>query len=165
MDHTLTELARDILGADTMGAINHAFARMAVAEDEIARAKRRWPRAAKRLHGAFGTLCPTRYVLGTEEMFRKHCQELLARVKSGEDVVPGTDVELACAFMHASLAAPPDSDHAFAYGLVFARLFPERADITRDLGRESYKGRAEEILSELRRKIGNEVQRKPVRVL
>lgn len=159
----LHDIAREFLGADAMNIVQRTFARMGVAEEEIEAAKKRWPRAAKRLHGSFGALCPSAYVLGTEEMYRKHCRELLARVKRGEDVGPGTDVEVACVLMQASFAAPPDSDHAFAYGVVFARLFPERADITSDLGRESYAGRSEEILSSLRKKIGADAGRRLAR--
>lgn len=155
----LDAVVRDVLGAELDGAVRGAFKKMEWAEEEIAAAEKRWPRARRRLHASFMTLCPTGYTLGSEEVYRRHCRELLVRVKSGQDVGPGTDAEVACVLMQASLAAPPDADHAAAYGVVFARLFPEHAEIVGDLRREYITGRADEIIAELRKKIGREVNR------
>lgn len=159
----IPEAVRDILGAPLSNAVSHAFDLMRVAEEEIATAKRRSPRAAKRLHASFGILVPGILSDAPETLYRKHCIEILARVKAGMDVAPGTDAELAFVLMRASLAAPPDRDHACAYARVFARLFPEHRAIVDGLDRESHQGAVDEILVGLRRRVGRDAARANVK--
>lgn len=155
----IPDVVREILGAPLSNTIAHAFDLMRVAEEEIAAAKRRHPRVARRLHVSFMLLVPGLLSSAPESLYRKHCVELLGRVKSGKDVTPGTDAELAFVLMQASLAAPPDRDHACAYARVFARLFPARRDIVEGLEHESHAGAVDEILNRLRVRVGRDVAR------
>lgn len=159
--HAIPDAVREILGAPLSNTIAHAFDLMRVAEEEIATAKRRHPRIARRLHASFMLLVPDLLSSAPESLYRKHCVELLGRVKSGKDVAPGTDAELAFVLMQASLAAPPDRDHACAYARVFARLFPERRDIIEglELEHESHVGAVDEILDRLRARVGRDAAR------
>lgn len=154
---------REIIGEAVSGRIGQTFRCMSIAEEEIKDAKRRWPRRARRLNAAFGILMPGDLVTAGDRLYRAHCQELLGRVMRGEDIVPGTDAECMFVLMRASLAAPPDGDHARAYGRLFAACFPDHADITKGLGRESYEGRVDEIIAHLREKIGKTVNREQYR--
>jgi hypothetical protein len=158
----MTEIApvlRDLLGSELSGALDFSFARMRIAEEEIAAATKRWPTAARRIRASFLILRPSSWMRGSEELYRRHCRELLARIKRGDDVGPGTDAEVCWVISQASLAAPPDCDHAHAYARAFKRAFPEHADVVGDLGRESYPGSVDELLERLRRKIGEQEKR------
>ncbi len=152
--------ARDVLGGPLATVVEGTIRRMEIAEDEIAAAKRRCPRRAKSIDAAFLLLCPNDYLRGGDELYRAHCRELLGRVKRDENVEPATDAEIAFAMSQASLAAPPTQDFALAYAKVFARVFPEHADLVEDVGREHIPGRSDEIIADLRRKIGRDIGRK-----
>lgn len=158
---TIPKAMREIIGEGTSNAMDFAFDRMSIVEEEIESAMRASPRTAIRLYGCFKLLMPNDYLRTGETVYRLHCRELLGRVKRGEDVRPATDAELAAAFSAASTVAPPTQDFAAAYGLVFARLFPHRADLVEGLNREYVPGRAQEIVDEYRFKIGREIGRTP----
>ncbi len=145
---------REVLGADLTDRAERVFSFMAIAEEEIATAMKRWPRRAMTIRNAFNILTPGDLLATGETLYRAHCRELLVRVMKGQDVTPGTDAECCLCFMQASLKAPPTHAIAHAYGVVFARCLPEKSAILDGIGREDYVGQTDEILSELRRKIG-----------
>lgn len=133
-------------------SISRAFDLMAVAEEEIERAKRLHPEKAEALHASFGILYPgdlARY--GSDRLYRAHARELLDRVARGADLEPGTDAECLVAFSFASLRAPLSASATAAMERVFATVFPEERG--ERAGREGYPGEVDEILSGLRRKI------------
>ncbi len=71
-------------GAALAIAIRSTFDRMAIAEEEIASAKRRFPREAEQVHRAFKILCPPPGLRGlSDEVFRAHARELVERVALG----------------------------------------------------------------------------------
>jgi hypothetical protein len=150
----IPDAVRDVLGAEQTSVIARCFDFMGYAEEEIARAKKRWPRRAAAINAAFGLLMPGDLIDTGEELYRSHCRELLARVMKGEDVEPGTDAECCLAMMRASLNAPLTGHHAYVYGIVFARALPGHADLMQDVGREMYEGQANEIIGDLRKRIG-----------
>lgn len=130
-----------------------AFRRMEIAEEEIAEAKRRSPRARKRLHEAFRFLCPPEVLREkSDALYRAHVRELLGRVKRGEPLEPGTDAEVLAVFSETSLRAPLASDFAHAMSVVFFRVFPD-ADPDMHTGREGWAGRTSEIIADVRRKV------------
>lgn len=138
--------------------IRLTFRAMEIAEEEIAACTDRHPLASRAVHEAFGILCPNELLReASDRLYRAHCRELLDRVAAGFQV-PGlsepTAAELCAALSKLSLAAPLSHDYVVAYGEVFRRAFPDAEPVGHfgDLP-ESYPGRAEEIVTDLTRKI------------
>lgn len=117
----------DLLGPQLVGVIESAFKSMEIAEEEIARARgtdkvdsddQTWQ--------AFGLLRPTHALMSTEFVYRSHCREILARVRSGFDTRPATDAEIAVNLSEASLSAPVPALAAGLQTRLFKRSFPEQ---------------------------------------
>jgi len=117
----------ELLGVGLSNVVESAFRHMAIAEEEIARARgtdetdRDDP-----VWNAFTLLRATHDRMATEFVYRSHCRELLARVRDGEDTRPGTDAEIAVAIGDASMSVPL---HGAVVGLqfrLFKRAFPEQ---------------------------------------
>jgi len=141
---------------DVMRSVSRAFDLMKIAEEEISAAERAAPRAKKKIHGAFRYMHSKYLVRYGDGVYRAHAREIIARVKRGADLSPGTDAECLAALSEMSLRAPPSADFALAMATVFRAVFPAApADLT-EMGRESYEGRTAEILGELRRKLSHE---------
>lgn len=97
----------DLIAAPSVSLIGRTFARMEIAEDEIARAKERHPTAAARLDRAFGILCPTAPINDkSTDVYRAHVAELLDRVARDEDTTLATRAEVLCLLLDTSLKAP-----------------------------------------------------------
>lgn len=147
-------------GGDSRTQIRRTFDFMAIAEDEIAKAVRRTEGARRDLvQRAFAILFPGDLIRAGEELYRSHCRELLTRVRLGEDVIPGTDAECCYAMMMTSLKAPLAGPYAHAYGCLFIRVFPQHAGMVDGIGKESYPGEADEIIADMRKRIGAAKQR------
>lgn len=155
----LLEAAKGLIDDTTAHRIKRTLHLMGIAEVELAEAKKRWPRKATKIHVAFMLLNPGDLVLAGDALYESHAREILRRVVMNEDVRPGTDAECCFVLMQATLAAPPIASYAMAYGRLFARVFPEQAEHTHDLGRENIPGEVDEIIARLRRKIGEHVKR------
>lgn len=123
---------------------------MGIAEEEIAKAKKLYPRKAKRIHTAFKVLCPSAALKGfSVELYRAHVQELIERVARKEDTRPGTKAEiLAC--MSTTSAAAPFNQMGFALAMrLFKDLYPQvKHD---ELPAEPWQGACDEKLNELRK--------------
>lgn len=149
----VAELLGEAAGG-AVAAIGRTFDLMAIAEEEIAAAKKRFPGKAAELHASFMLLCPNELArYGSDRLYRAHARELLERVARGQDTTLGTDVECLAALSQASLKAPLSRDPAEAMARVFARVFPGQDPYLETSEGESYAGAVDEVLEELRRKI------------
>ena len=137
-------------------AIGACFRRMSIAEEEIATAKRRCPRKAKALHASFGILYTSTLARFSDDIYRSHVRELLARVMRREDTRLATDAELLAMFSETSLRAPLASSYANAMSVVFHSVFPH-ADMNRfQAGHAAYPKDAEEIITAARKRLAHD---------
>lgn len=145
----------EIVAGTRLGTVGRVLNLVQVAEEEIASATTAHPAKAKELRAAFQDyLFPGELANFSADVYRSHAREVLGRVARGEDVSPGTDAECLVALSLASLKAPLASGHLAAMEHVFAKVYPNHKDTAAPLGREAYAGETEEILTELRKKIG-----------
>lgn len=143
----------EIMAGTRLGTVGRVLDLVAVAEEEIANATKEHPEKAKELRAAFHEhLFPGELANFSADVYRSHAREVLGRVARGEDVAPGTDAECLVALSLASLKAPLASGHLAAMERVFASVYPDKQG--ENIGREAYAGETEEILSELRKRIG-----------
>jgi len=91
------------------------FRAMDVVEDEIDRATREFPAHSDLLYHGFALLEPTHALMGTEQLLRAHCRELLTRLVNGTDTRPGTAAEVCCLCHDISLNTPLSSPAAGLY--------------------------------------------------
>lgn len=151
------EVAADWLGdhapPDAYARIKRAFRFMSIAEEEIARAAKRWRGGDFR--SAFGMLYPRALLAYGEALYRAHCKEMLDRIARRERVEPGTLAECCVALSEATLRAPPNQDLALAYEKAFRACFP-KAEIAGEPPREHLPGEADAILAKLREKLAIE---------
>lgn len=137
-------------------SVSSAFARMEIAEEEISRAKRNFPKMAKVIDRAFKALCPTDPIRAkSDEVYRRHARELLVRAASGVDLRPPTSVELLCVALDSSLKAPLGSIGGLLAERLFADVFPEKA-FSEEVHREPWPRAVEDELATLRRKFAVE---------
>ena len=145
---------RELVGHAVSDTITGTFDRMEVAEEEIALAKSRANTAAERLriNGAFMALMPPPQFAGrAPEVYRAHCEELLARVARGGDIDLGTRAECLCALLDSSLKFPLNSTAGAAAEKLFVAVFGR--SVNDSPPREPYPGAADEMIAELRQKV------------
>ena len=92
----------------------------------------------------------------TPQLYRAHVREIVGRIVLRQtkkaELEAATAAELCCVFCAASQAYGLQSDAVAAYQKLFNQVFPD-AIIAGDLViQESYPGRADEMITELRRK-------------
>lgn len=136
-------------------ACGSAFRRMDIAEQEIKTAKAGTRNSAKRtkMHRAFGVLCPPEVMRNkSDDVYRSHVRELLARAAEGLDLDVATDAECVCFMSAMTIKAPPTSAFAAAYTHLFCKVLPS-AKLGQMPGHEGYPGEVEEIVNDTRRKI------------
>lgn len=88
-------------------------------------------------------------------LYRHHCTELVARMKTGADLDDGTRAEVLIERMHASLRAPLNTEWAAVYETLFAEIMPEqfvRLGLARPVS-EKWKGQVEEHIATTRRQL------------
>lgn len=142
---------------DDASRVRRAFRAMEIAEEEIAAAKLATPRKRKSLHGAFRAMYSRELLLYPDAVYRAHVREILARVRLGADLSPGTDAEVLVAMSAVSLAGPPGAGFAAAMSKVFFSVFPDAK--LEAAGAEYYSGQIEEIVGEFRRKLARDRER------
>lgn len=127
----LTSLVDDLLGGGL--GLAGIFERMAIAEDEIDKARARHPEQRDRIWHSFRLLTPNMRLkrMETEMVFRSHCAEILDRVAAGEDTRPGTAAEVCCVLLETSMSAPLTTTGTGLYMRMWqAGRFPKIDEIT-----------------------------------
>lgn len=139
-------------GNSFWGRVSALFDKMEIAENEIAKAKERYPEDAERLHDCFKLMCPSAPLSDRpDKLYRAHCRELLERVHNNIDARPGTAAEVLAIMSTWSLEHMPDHNAVALMGRLFAQVFPEQ-DAYNDAPLEMWKGAADELYSKLQKK-------------
>lgn len=128
-----------------------------IADAEIATAQQAHPHLAEHLWNSFTYLWPSELLhIRNPKLYRAHAQEMLQRLIAGEtkrrELESATAAELCCLFSAASLASPLNADAIAAYKTLFAQVFPDAPLVKEFTAYESYPGRADEIIRDLRQK-------------
>jgi len=145
-----------LLSPDNHGTIGKVFDLVKVAEEEMNAAKVSWPGMAEEIDASFSELLyPGELSKFSTRIYRAHAREMLERICTKQtDIKRGTMAECLVTLSLGSLKAPLTSGHMAAMEKAFAYVFPE-ADKLLNRGREDYDGQTEEILTDIRRKIGS----------
>lgn len=150
----MEDVLKKALPDGVFSTIGKVFDLVAVAEQEIERAIKEHPSKANELRAAFQEhLFPGELARFSDRVYRAHACEVLQRIADGKDPKPGTMAECLVALSLASLKAPLSSSYTAAMEKAFVYVFPEKHTEPR-VGREAWAGETEEILTELRKKIG-----------
>ena len=148
------DLLKKLLPDGVFSTAGKVFDLVEVAEEEIARAKHEHPERADAIDASFQEhLFPGDLARFSKRVYRAHAREIIGRIVKDEDPKLGTMAECVVALSLASLKAPLTSGHTAAMEKAFAFVFPEM-DVSENRGREAYAGETDEILSELKKKIG-----------
>ena len=139
-------------------ALQGIFECMAIAEEEIAAAQEAHPDKAGDIWHSFTHLRPSPLLEPrTPQLYRAHARELIQRVAAGHtkkaELAAATAAELCCVFCAASQLSGLQSDAVAAYQKLFKQVFPDVFLEDEVTIQESYPGRADEIIAELRRKV------------
>ena len=146
------ELMRQVLGGDgkVLDVVSAAFDHMDTAEQEITAS------GCSKAQGqsAFGVLCPSDPLDGKcDDVYRAHCKELIERVVAGDDTRTGTDAEVLCCLMGASLVAPLNTDGLALADHLFTSVFPgSQLAHEGERSLEFYHGQVSEDLAEARKR-------------
>lgn len=152
----MVEALGDLMPEGGAGAVRFTFDCMEAAEDEIARAKRRWPKSVAKVDAAFLALMPTPVFRGKAiEVYRSHVVELLGRARVGTKLEPATEAEVLLALLAMSLIAPPSQQYAALADALFATVMPAAyAKLDKGHGAsEPWPGASAELLGTMRRKL------------
>jgi len=142
----------------SMSTFRTAFALMDVAEEVLAKHGLSRARTARDV-SLFWVARPNELVQVNPELYRLHADELCVRFKAGERLDLGTRAECIRALMQTSLKAPLNSDGMAALNTLVQGTF--LASCFADLGiRERWPGQAEELISEIRRKLTTDREEK-----
>lgn len=134
----------EIMGSRLGGWIKSAFDCMEMAEEEIARAQKRFPDKKQEIWESFMLLSPTEVLEGkTDRVYRAHARELLERVGRGQDTRKGTAAELLCAMLAAATAAPLNAQGAALTERLFTIVMGRKLD-EEGAFRPVWKGQVEE---------------------
>ena len=145
---------------DKSRIIQHAFELMKIAEDEITDACRRCPEARKRIWNSFKLLDPGELSALSDDVYRHHCREMLARVADGKDTRPGTRAEICAMISKMTLATRLHRDVEILGLRISDSIFPNHGLLDGRSEREDYEGSIAEVEREFCRKLA-----RPERVL
>lgn len=159
---SMAEQFPDLFPANMLSAIQSSMAHIKIAEDEIAKAKGRYPAEThQKIWAAFRQLQPRAHALAArEKLYRAHCRELIHRVVRGEDLRPGTKAEALLVLIETSLVGPLNEPGFALYSKLFSDLFPDDAkriavDWGKFAGREQWPGQNDQQLLALRFKLAH----------
>lgn len=157
-DQATREAMFSLLG-ELAPTVRTIFERMRIAEEEIEKAQTDFPHKADEIWGSFTYLRPTPLLDPcTSHLYRAHAREIVTRIAQADgslrkkDLEAATDAELCCVFCAVSQAFPLQGDAVAAYQRVFKNVFPNATFLDEFARSESYPGRADEIISGLRRR-------------
>ena len=145
-------------------AMDEEFSRMEIVEDEIEKARIKHGEVERGpLWNSFMACKPSELFYTSrysDNLYRAHVREILDRVAIAPDkpkaLEPATDAEVMILLIEASLRAPLTHDYFIVYATLFHKRFSYLAAKTFgsiELPVESWPGRTEELLGEIRRKM------------
>lgn len=148
----------DYLSDGFKSVIRGLFDCMKIAEQEIEHAMDHHEKYEDEINDSFRYMQPTEPLRGkSDELYRLHVREIINRI-IGRNQLPinkGTDAELLGAFSEITQSAPIQRDAIAAYNKLFQKRFPNK-DVPEMNVMESYEGRSDEIISEMRDKLATQ---------
>jgi hypothetical protein len=143
------EELKKLFSDSTASVISDVFEKVEVVEELLAAKKRRHPDKAKELDRAFMALQPSVFLQGKpDRIYKKHVEELLARVVVGADLRLGTKAEVLALLLDTSLRTPLKQDYNALIDELFLDLFGMIPG-GYEPSSESYKGAKQEIFDQL----------------
>lgn len=148
---------------DNFGPVKNVFTRafedMAIAEEEIRRAKQVHPEHSEDMEKAFILLKRTD-VLKSEELYRRHMREILKRVANGQDCRLATKAEVLASLSEFSLQQVVNKAGSLVMAQLMETVMGDVAgvlDVVSGLrasaGREEYAGETREAIAHLQQKV------------
>lgn len=141
------------MGSGAAAAVGRTFDMMAVAEEVILEAGLK---KGDRAWGVFWQLYPGPLSRFSDELYRGHCRDLVARAIASEDLRPGTDAEVCMALHDASLRAPLRGSYVLAYEESFEIAMKRRAPGREGTRAYQYEGESAQIVADLRKRTQQE---------
>jgi hypothetical protein len=133
------------------------FDDMKIAEEEIAKAMKRYPDKADLIWGQFLLMqMPPLLYKKTPALYRHHCAELLDRVGTGSAPLDlGTQAEVLAVMIESCMRAPLRTDATVVCSRLFLAIFPGAHWAETKLP-ETFNGAAGELYTKTAKKIGRE---------
>lgn len=142
----------DQVGVPSLGWL---FDYMEIAEREIVEGEKKWPDKRKQIHNSFTLLCPpVSFRSKSHKLYESYCAELVERVAMGASLTTGTDAECLIALLSAATQAPLKSEYFAATKYLFKKVWGNQPWMGTDTPRESYAGALDEVISEIRLRVG-----------
>lgn len=114
--------------SDVARSISRTFARMEIAEELVAAAKKTARGRPRRnaIDVVFEYACPTEAIRDkSDDVYRSHVRELIDRAIVDEDMRPPTKAEILCGLLALSLKAPPSSEIRNLVDVLWADVMPQ----------------------------------------
>ena len=146
----------EAFGLNGMTTIITLFDRMEVAENEIAAGMVLHQDHAVLINRSFVLMMPSEYIPDfiPDELYAKHVDELIDRIVKSMSMSLPTKVETAMAFSHLALEHMLTNDAICAYMRLMIELFDNVPEEIVSIARqESYKGAADQALSDVQTKM------------
>ena len=153
------------LNFDLPLTVRRTFEFMEIAEEEIAKAEKRYTRdkvTRACIHDVFGHAQPGQLLRYSDVLYRAHVRELCFRAehstfdKAKADMAPATKAEIVAALSEGSLLAPLDQQHAALYEELFCEIFGKYVGKGDERTREPWPGASAELLHTMRQKFRRE---------
>jgi hypothetical protein len=126
MSQQIATLSEAFGTAGVPSLVARTFALVEVAEQEIAAAKKRWPKKAKAFDAAFLDLCPEQPMIEFGELlYRAYVQERLKQIEAGQGR-SATNAEIAMTISRLSNLTPIHWEYTAAYWLAMCAMFGEK---------------------------------------
>lgn len=143
----LDDIVRELTG----GHFDAIMRMLAITEEEIARAKRKYPDKADKVDLAFMLCKPTEVLKGKcDQVYKSHVRELIVRAMRGKDTRPGTAAEVLCGMLGAATLAPLNAEGAALVERLFRIVM--RQELDGEHFRPVWKGQVEDAFAEAQRK-------------
>lgn len=144
---------KEVLGNDIIAI----FEFMEEAELVIDEMKKRYPLYTQLIHDSFHALTPDHSLIikHNKELYRHHCREIIERIVKGESLKAATKAEICVALCDMSLIASLNNDATLLYVRLMEEIFGQKFDGKCPVY-ESYKGAADELYIQFRRKLKDE---------
>lgn len=150
LEDVIQELAGPVIGS--------IMRMLVIVEEEIGRAKRKYPAKAHQIDLAFILCKPTDVLQGKcDQVYRSHVRELIIRTMRGKDTRPGTAAECLCGMMGAATIHPLNAEGAALVEKLFQIVM--RQELEGGKFRPVWEGQVEEAFAVAQRTTRQEWRR------
>jgi len=147
-DRGLEDIVQELAGP----VIGSILRMLEITEEEIGRAKRKYPSKAHKIDLAFILCKPTEVLKGKcDQVYRAHVRELIVRAMRGADARPGTAAEVLCGMLGAATVSPLNAEGAALVERLFQIVM--RQELEGAKFRPVWEGQVEEAFAWAQRKM------------